>query len=1158
MNRSPIGRVLQPYSAVHKSRCGSVLAAVIVTTLTTLAAVAQVPAPSPAVRVLGPNAIRTERKEPGVNDVYELTLGPGQFAQISVDQLGIDLEVAVTEPVTSFSVRMDSPNGSYGTETVSLLSQAGGTYRIDIISGPLSPPGDYKLQVVGPHAPSASEKTVVSAEHAYVQAQKLRNSGPASYQQAIEKYQEAANLWQQAGDTRRQAYALVYIGRIHRLSKQFTPGIVQLDQANALLKQAGDLAGQAFALNEAGVTHRTLGSQCDALIPYEEALQIRINIGDRFGQAQIYNNLGLVHSYMGSYPRSVENYEKAVPIWQELGRRDQEIISLINSANARAEMGDVEVARSHYQTVLDFSNAELARDKSPLADVARRYKPFALNGLGLVHDTWANTDSALIHYQEALELFRNNNDESAVADVLNNIGMVYAFLGDAAQAIAHFQQALAIREQDADKRATGITLSNLGYALTLDGRHDEAREQLTRALSLNTGTCDRRFEAYTLQRLGMTYVGQNQPLKAVEEYKKALAIQREPSFGDRRGQAITLDKMAEAHFLSGQETEALKTYEKAIEHWKHVGDQQGQALSLFGIARIERARSNLANARDRAEEAIALVEKLRYRVTGHQLQMTYFAGKQDFYALAIDVRMQLYDAKKSPADLEAALALSEKARARNLLNLLADTDAELPKGISAEVGEKKRHLDLQISKLTQSLFRSRGIGVKEEIANIQRRLDAYLDEQDRLLASLKSSSDPARQTQPLSAKEIQQLLDDNTLLLQFQLDDKRSHLWAVTRSGIDYHPLAGRAEIENTADQLYQSLIERHEPQRSGETELAAVERQRAATVRYGKSAFELSRLILTGVAPALGKKRLVIVADGRLQFISFEALPLPESVASNNGSQHLNLLSHNEIVYEPSASALAVVRRTHRPPPIKTVAVLADPVFNEPANGSPSALRGKDTRLPSDNAKEKLARSLRDLGDEELPLQRLEFSLNEANAIAAVAPRGSWMKAVGYKANRALATSPLLKQFRIVHFATHGIVNDRNPELSGIVLSMFNERGQPEDGYLTLRDIHNLDLPVNLVVVSACQTGIGKPVRGEGLIALTRGFMNAGAKSVVVSLWRVGDDTTAELMKRFYRHMLGKNNLSPAAALRKAKIEMSQEYHPYYWSGFVLQGDWK
>jgi CHAT domain-containing protein len=311
----------------------------------------------------------------------------------------------------------------------------------------------------------------------------------------------------------------------------------------------------------------------------------------------------------------------------------------------------------------------------------------------------------------------------------------------------------------------------------------------------------------------------------------------------------------------------------------------------------------------------------------------------------------------------------------------------------------------------------------------------------------------------------------------------------------------------------------------------------------------------------------LIIVADGALQNIPFEALPLPESVSLTQPASTPRflptILLNNEVVYLPSASTMALLRTTQRRNFSKTLAVLADPVFDN----SDARVRVND-RPPgpqADVSKGKLASSLRDIGDtadEPFALTKLEYSLKEANAIISVAPRGSWMKATGFKANRETATSQALKQFRMVHFATHGIINDRHPELSGVILSMVNERGQQEDGYLTLHDIYNLNLPVSLVVLSACRTGVGKHVKGEGVIGLTRGFMYAGAQRVVVSLWLVDDEATADLMKRFYRHMLGKNKLSASAALRRAKIEMAeanpQWRAPYYWAGFVLQGDWQ
>jgi CHAT domain-containing protein len=198
--------------------------------------------------------------------------------------------------------------------------------------------------------------------------------------------------------------------------------------------------------------------------------------------------------------------------------------------------------------------------------------------------------------------------------------------------------------------------------------------------------------------------------------------------------------------------------------------------------------------------------------------------------------------------------------------------------------------------------------------------------------------------------------------------------------------------------------------------------------------------------------------------------------------------------------------------------------------------------------------------GDDRAGLQRLPFSRDEAEAIAAVAPADSVFKALDFQANRATALSEKLADYRIVHFATHGLLDSAHPELSGLALSLVDENGQAQDGYLRLNEIYNLKLNADLVVLSACQTGLGKEVKGEGLIGLTRGFMYAGAPRIVASLWQVNDAATAELMKRFYRGML-KEKLRPAAALRQAQLELMKKpawRAPYYWGAFVLQGEWK
>jgi CHAT domain-containing protein len=253
-----------------------------------------------------------------------------------------------------------------------------------------------------------------------------------------------------------------------------------------------------------------------------------------------------------------------------------------------------------------------------------------------------------------------------------------------------------------------------------------------------------------------------------------------------------------------------------------------------------------------------------------------------------------------------------------------------------------------------------------------------------------------------------------------------------------------------------------------------------------------------------------------------------------------------------------------------KTLAALADPVFeaDDPrlaatrkkasSNGLIASVRSAESARSTSPLPSELERSARSFHRD--GFSRLVFSNEEAEFITGLAPKGSTLKATGFEANRQLAASGELGQYRIVHFATHGLINSEHPELSGLVLSLVDENGKPQDGFLRMSDIFNLEMPADLVVLSACQTALGKEVKGEGLVGLTRGFMYAGAQRVVASLWQVDDMATAELMKRFYSGML-KENLRPAAALREAQIEMSGSSRwssPYYWAGFVIQGEWR
>jgi CHAT domain-containing protein len=319
--------------------------------------------------------------------------------------------------------------------------------------------------------------------------------------------------------------------------------------------------------------------------------------------------------------------------------------------------------------------------------------------------------------------------------------------------------------------------------------------------------------------------------------------------------------------------------------------------------------------------------------------------------------------------------------------------------------------------------------------------------------------------------------------------------------------------------------------------------------------------MLLEPAAGLLGQKRLLVVSDGTLLYIPFAALPEP-STGGKRASKYQPLIVNHEIVSLPSASVMAVLRRemADRKPGAGTVAVLADPVFQ---NDDPRLKQGESGNDITQSKgitplKPDVERSAWEAGIERL--ERLPYSRKEAESIVALTSKGQGFQALDFEASRAVAISETLGRYSMIHFATHGLLNNVHPELSGIVLSLVDKDGRPQNGFIRLHEIYNMRLPADLVVLSACQTALGKEIKGEGLVGLTRGFMYAGAERVVVSLWAVSDEATAELMKKFYEGIL-KKKMKPAAALRASQVAMwkSQWWEsPYYWAGFILQGEWR
>jgi CHAT domain-containing protein len=568
-------------------------------------------------------------------------------------------------------------------------------------------------------------------------------------------------------------------------------------------------------------------------------------------------------------------------------------------------------------------------------------------------------------------------------------------------------------------------------------------------------------------------------------------------------------------------------------------------VTLYNLAKVERDRQNHGEALKLVRGSLELVESVRTNVGSLDLRASLIASVRDRHELEIDVLMRMHDREPTRGYDVQAFDASERARARAFLDGLAQARGGIREGVAPALLERERSirgaLNAKAQRLTQVPKDS------AEAKSLTAEIDSLTSASQDVESQIRSESPryaALTNPQPLTAREVQtRIVDRDSVLLQYFLGMNRSYVWAVTSDRIAAYTLPGRAEIERRV-RPYRERLSNPTPT--------------AASARDSQEALAVSQLLLGPVARHLDRPRVLILADGILQLLPFPALPQP----GRKAGPPVPLVVDHEVVSLPSASTLALVRDYWKQTNewSKPIAVFADPVFeaDDPRMVVAASKAARASAPEADRTTaEPASRALRDLPGFGAGIPRLLGSQREARGIQALAP-GVDIR-LGFDANRAAAGSPDLARYRIIHLATHGVVNDRHPELSGIVLSLFDRDGKAEDGYLRLNDIYNLHLPVDLVVLSACSTALGKDIVGEGLVGLVRGFMYAGARRVIASLWKVDDAATSALMTEFYRGLF-ERNLTPAAALRAAQVELftnTQWKDPFYWAAFILEGEW-
>jgi CHAT domain-containing protein len=958
-------------------------------------------------------------------------------------------------------------------------------------------------------ARAEAEDNETAARSAQRTGRLLERSG--GLEAALESYEDALELSRAANAPQLESELLSDVGLVQAMLGRIERALIHCEKALALAQRINSVRAEAKALICLGDVEYHRGNRVATLEFYERSEALWGEIGDREGLAQTLLLQGYCHSDMSELEEARSHFHEALDLWQGLGDRYGEAVTLVALGQLAYRLGE-------YQDSLDLYNRAL-----PLLERmgVRIWQASALAGMGWVYSRMGETVNAGVYWERSLGLYREVGLRQAEGELLDFLGRNALAIGDHALALSRFEQVVAIsRELDVP-----------------------------------------RDEAYGLWLIGLVHQARDDPETAIEYFERSLDLQS--TFVDPRLEADTRADAGRAHLALGQAQKAEESLSRALELHRSAGDRRNESATLYSLAETDRSREDLSGAREHLESALEIAESVRGRVGSHDLRARYLASVHQYYELYIEVLMRLAERESDDELITQALETAERARAQSLLEGLVEAGVDRYRGVDPQLLERERQLaqalDVAADELMRLMSAEESPGALDAVREEVRDLSVRYDQVQAQIRSQSPQVAELRQPRALDVERIRsQVLDDETLLLEYALGETVSFLWVVSSDGATGFELPARQQIEQATHRVYELLTARIEM--PGETLAESRRRVRAADAALWSEATALSETLLGPVAGILGDKRLAIVADGALQYLPFGMLPVP-----GTGEAPVPLALEHEIVSLPSASTLAVLRRetAGRPTPGGTVAVLADPVFerDDPrlADGERPATSG-EAASPENGAGSGTLRQAGFLHDGRLYIPRLVGTRREAAAIVATAPDGSSLEAIGFAASRPLTVSSNLSNYRIVHFATHGLVNTETPGLSAIMLSMFDDEGRPIDGFLRLNDIYQLKLPVDLVVLSACNTALGQELRGEGLVGIVRGFMYAGARRVVASLWKVDDDATGELMGRFYRQMLGEG-LAPAAALRQAQIEMWQESDfrsPFYWAAFVLQGEWR
>lgn len=825
--------------------------------------------------------------------------------------------------------------------------------------------------------------------------------------------------------------------------------------------------------------------------------------------------------------RSVELYQKS---GDPLGEAD----ALTNLAYGYVMSGD----RLRGSNIAERA-AAIARGGGDTRRLA-----FALIALGDANERMGDWNRAFEVFKEAESYFPEGLDHFEKAILFDRFGVYFETYDDIENALDYYRRAYLLFESLGDRSGTSQLLTVSGQMLARLGKHDEALENMRKGLAVSQTPKDPYTFAFASESIGDLYKERGDLTLAKQHYTTALEHFRQ--VGIRHSIASAHQKLGETFWLSGEMEKAREQLESALAINRQIMSRIAEAENLYSLALIDRAEGKRLSAEAQVSEAIRLTEYIQAESADPRMKRSHFARHAKRYEFLIDLLLDRPDRSIELETVRKALFAAEQLKARTLTDNLLRSDASLYADAPAELLESDRKVRIALNaksdKLTDLLDRS---PESAEIPIFESEIKKLQAEADAIRAEIRRKSplfSAFKDQPPFDVADFQSnSLDPNAVLLEFFLGTESSYLWLVTNTELKVFTLPAKDEIGAKVGAL-RSMLDARRPQGDESIE-HRLQRISDADAKYVAAARELSNTLLGPVADKIIGKRLIVVPDGKLNYFPLSALPMP------NSSSDDPLLLTNEVIYQPSAQTYALMQTIGREPSSrnKDLLVFSDPVFNS-SDERLTGIAVAQTQ-PDEPYRFRLVESFSSLS-------RLLASKTEAETVAGTVGESDLF--TGFDATRERLLSTDLADYKVVHLATHGFLDPERPELSSLVLSRYDQLGKPIDEAIRMHDIYSMKLNADLVVLSACETGTGKEIKGEGVMGLNTAFLQAGARSVVSTLWQVEDNAANELMKEFYGRMVS-DGMSPSAALRAAQIKLyndPQFRSPFFWAAFTVHGD--